>query len=98
MKNNHLNFAELNEDEKEKYIEFIISNNIQFEEDSNSYTANIKVKSTRPRASQSPYETRASVLRAQKNNDNYPLYEKPKGNLNPFKLAGDQIQNPFTHS
>ena len=87
----NLNFAELNNDEKEKYIEFIISNNIQFEEDShsNSFIANIKVKSTRPRTSQSSYEARPTALRTQKHIDN----GKSNDNKNAFKLAGDILIN-----
>ena len=94
MKKN-LNFAELNNDEKEKYIQFIISNNIQFEEDShsNSFIANIKVKSIRPRTSKSPYEGRPTALRTQNHFNN----GKSNDSKNAFKLAGNILINHFVN-
>ena len=41
-----LNFSELNEEEKNKYFAFLMSNNIRFEEDTDNYVATIKVAPT----------------------------------------------------
>jgi hypothetical protein len=43
-----VNFSELKEEEKEKYIDFILQNNIDIQEDesNNEYVACIKVKKT----------------------------------------------------
>ena len=43
-KENILDFAELSEDEKERYIEFLTKNNIIFEKKNSDFCATIKLK------------------------------------------------------